>query len=373
MIPLHLPYYTQSARDSVKNFVLGLNEKDFHTELCKRFESDFNLKNTYLTKSCTNALEAIALLLELKSGDEVIIPSYTFVSTANAFVVFGATIVYADSCSNHPNVSVDSIFASITNKTKAIVVMHYGGVAIDKLNELREECDKRNIFLIEDAAHCMGAYLEKKHLGNFGHASTFSFHESKNITSIEGGLLVINHEPWLKKVDSIINKGTNRKEFEKKQASFYEWVSLGSSFKMNSLHAAILVEQIKYVNEINEKRIQLYNYYASELFSLKSNQLLNYTVPAENYRHNAHNFWIELQTEKKRNELQYYLAEKEIFSTFHYLALHNSPYGKKFNKGINLPNAEKFEKTLLRIPLFFQQTLEQASTVVKEIKNFFSE
>lgn len=371
MIPLHLPYYTQSARDSVKNFVLGLNEKDFHAELCQRFKNDFNLENTYLTKSCTNALEIIALLLELKSGDEVIIPSYTFVSTANAFAIFGATIVYADSCTNHPNVSYDSILSSINQNTKAIVVMHYGGVAVGDLQKLRMECDKRNIFLIEDAAHCMGAYLKDKHLGTFGHVSTFSFHESKNITSIEGGLLVINHEPWLQKVDAIINKGTNRKEFEKKQAAFYEWVSLGSSFKMNSLHAAILVEQIKYVNEINERRIQLYNFYASELNSLKSNNYFAFNLPDSDCKHNAHNFWIELQTEQKRNELQDYLKSKEIFSTFHYLALHNSPYGKKYNRGKKLPNAEKFEKTLLRLPLYFQQTIEQANIVVVELKNFF--
>lgn len=372
MIPLHLPYYTPSARNSVKNFVLGLNEKDFHGELSQIFRSDFNLSNTYLTKSCTNALEVIALLLDLNNTDEVIIPSYTFVSTANAFAIYGAKIVYADSEINHPNVSAQSILNAITTKTKAIVVMHYGGVAVSGLDNLRKECDNRNIFLIEDAAHCIGAYLNNTHLGNFGHASTFSFHESKNITCVEGGLLVINHEPWLKKVDSKLNKGTNRVQFEKKEASFYEWVSLGSSFKMDTLHAAILVEQIKFVKQINDKRIELYDLYTKQLESLKATKQLHFVIPEKEYKHNAHNFWIELRDEKTRNELTAYLKEKQIFSTFHYLALHKSPFGRKFHSGQALPNAEKFEKTLLRLPLYYQQTIEQAMTVVSEVKQFFS-
>lgn len=372
MIPLHLPYYTQSARNSVKNYVLGPNEKNFHAELDEIFSNDFNLKNTYLTKSCTNALETIALLLDLKNTDEVIIPSYTFVSTANAFAIFGAKIVYADSCVDHPNVSIDSILNSITKNTKAIVVMHYGGVAINNLEKLRAECDNRKIFLIEDAAHCIGAYLNNVHLGKFAHASTFSFHESKNITCIEGGLLVINHEPWLSKVDSLLNKGTNRVQFEKKQTAFYEWVSLGSSNKMNPLHAAILVEQIKYTKEVNEKRLELFNFYLRELKELKEKGNFYFSVPNNSCKHNAHNFWIELPNENMRNLLQRHLKEKEIFSTFHYLALHNSPFGKKFNNNKNLPNAEKFEKTLLRLPLYFQLTIEQAQIVVNEIKIFFS-
>jgi dTDP-4-amino-4,6-dideoxygalactose transaminase len=372
VIPLHLPYYTPSARNSVKNFVLGLNEKNFQTELAQIFKSDFNLNNTYLTKSCTNALEAIALLLDLNQTDEVIIPSYTFVSTANAFAVYGAKIVYADSEANHPNVSVNSILKAITPNTKAIVVMHYGGIAVNELEKLRLECDNRNIFLIEDAAHCMGAYLKDKHLGSFGHASTFSFHESKNITCVEGGLLVINHKPWLLKIDSILNKGTNRVQFEKKEAAFYEWVSLGSSFKMNSLHAAILVEQIKFVKEINDKRLEIYELYAKELEALRVAKYLHFEIPDKTYRHNAHNFWIELNDEKSRLELTAYLKEKQIFSAFHYLALHKSPFGKKFHTGNHLPNAEKFEQTLLRLPLYYQQSLEQAMTVAGEIKKFFT-
>jgi dTDP-4-amino-4,6-dideoxygalactose transaminase len=372
VIPLHLPYYSPSARDAVKNFVLDLNEEDFHSQLSQRFKSDFNFDHTYLTKSCTNALEAIALMLDLDHNDEVIIPSYTFVSTANAFAVYGAKIVYADSENDHPNVSVESILNAITHKTKAIVVMHYGGVAINGLKELRKVCDDRSIFLIEDAAHCIGAYLDNVHLGNFGHASTFSFHESKNLTCVEGGLLVINHEPWLKKIDSILNKGTNRVQFEKKEASFYEWVSLGSSFKMNSMHAVILLEQIKFVKQINDKRIELYDLYANELGSLRSAGKFKYVVPQKEFKHNAHNFWMELGYEKTRNELMAYLKERQIFSTFHYFALHKSPFGKKYHAGNSLPNAEKFEKTLLRLPLYYQQNIEQATMVVAEIKKFFN-
>jgi len=372
LIPLHLPYYAPSARDSVKNFVLGLNEKNFYAEVEETLRKDFGFEQVYLTKSCTNALEVIALLLDLKLNDEVIVPSYTFVSSANAFALFGAKIVYADSQDHHPNVSVESILKCITDKTKAIVVMHYGGVAIDELEMLRTECDKRKIFLIEDAAHCMGAYLKDKHLGKFGHASTFSFHESKNITCIEGGLLVINHEPWLQEVDSIINKGTNRAQFDSKKAAFYEWVSLGSSFKMNSLHAAILVEQIKFVKKINDRRLEIFDFYLTELNSLKQKNHFYYSVPKPEHKHNAHNFWIELPDENTRTALQKYLASKEIFSTFHYLALHLSPFGKQFHNQTELPNSVKYEKTLLRLPLYYQQTLDEAKTVVEEIKVFFS-
>ncbi len=370
MIPLHLPYYSQSARDSVKNFVLGLNEKNFHAELKERFQKSFSFKNSYLTKSCTNALEVIALLMDVKIGDEIIIPSYTFVSTANAFAIFGAKIVYADSLENNPNADTQSILNSITPKTKAIVVMHYGGVAIDNLNELRKVCDEKNIYLIEDAAHCIGAYLTNQHLGTFGHASTFSFHESKNITCIEGGLLVINHQPWLDKVDAILNKGTNRVQFEKKQAAFYEWVSLGSSFLMNPLHAAILVEQIKYVDEVNKKRVEIFNLYCQKLESLKRQKKIYFSIPESEKQHNAHNFWITLPNENERNSLQKHLTSKQIFSTFHYLALHISPFGKRFGE-FNLPNSVKFEKTLLRLPLYYQQTNAQVDEVCQTLNEYF--
>jgi len=372
MIPLHLPYYSQSAKESVRNFVLGLNERDFHTELSSLFQTQFNLQNTFLTKSCTNALEAIALLLEIKPGDEIIMPSYTFVSSANAFALFGAKIVFADSDNDHPNAGAKSLLALVTPKTKAILAMHYGAVAINDLELLREECDKKKIFLIEDAAHCMGAYFNDRHLGSFGHASAFSFHESKNVTCIEGGLLVINHAPWLDKINSILNKGTNRVAFEKKQVAFYEWVSLGSSFKMNALHAAILIEQIKHTKEINDKRIKLYKLYAEGLNPLKQQNKISFNVPSGNCRHNAHNFWIRTETAEQHAALQKHLAAKNIFSTFHYLALHNSPYGKKTYPGKTLRNAENFEKTLLRLPLYFQQEESELSTVINEVNRFFS-
>jgi dTDP-4-amino-4,6-dideoxygalactose transaminase len=372
VIPLHIPYYSVNTRNAVKNVVLGLNDKNYYTELSSQFETEFGFKHCYFTKSCTSALETIALLLELKQDDEIIVPSYTFVTSANAFAMFGATIVFADSCENHPNVSVDSIFEKITAKTRAIVVVHYGGIAVNGLENLRAECDKKNIFLIEDAAHTIDAYLNNKHLGLFGHAATFSFHESKNLTCVEGGLLLINHEAWCKRTDHIINKGTNRAQFESKHVAFYEWVDFGSSYKMDTLHAAILSEQLKDIKTVTKRRVEIYDRYVNGLKDLREKKHFYYpeSIPP-NTKHNAHIFWIVFPESDDRNKLHEYLKSKGIFTTFHYMALHKSPFGKKYHDGSQLPNSEKFEKKLLRLPLYFELSNEDVDRIITEITAFF--
>ncbi|HLP10778.1 MAG TPA: dTDP-4-amino-4,6-dideoxygalactose transaminase [Flavobacteriales bacterium] len=373
MIPLHIPYYSPTTRDAVKNVVLGLNDKNYYAELSTQFENEFGFKHSYFTKSCTSALETIALLLELKPGDEVIVPSYTFVTSANAFAMFGANIVFADSHENHPNVSVRSIVEKITPKTRAIVVVHYGGVAVEELENLRRECDKRNIFLIEDAAHAIGAYLNQKHLGLFGHAATFSFHESKNLTCVEGGLLLINHEPWCTRANYIINKGTNRAQFDSKHVAFYEWVDFGSSYKLDTLHAAILSEQLKNIREVTARRLEIYNLYENGLRPLHDKGAFYFQPHVEKaIRHNAHICWIVLPTAEEKNKLHAYLKSKEIFTTFHYLALHKSPFGKKYHNKTALPNSEKFETNLLRLPLYFQLSNNEVNYIISEIKNYYN-
>jgi len=372
VIPLHIPYYSSTTRNAVKNVILGLNDKNYYAELTTQFETGFGFKHVYFTKSCTSALETIALLLELKPGDEVIVPSYTFVTSANAFAMFGAKIVFADSSNNHPNISIESISQKITPKTRAIVVVHYGGIAVEGLQTLKEICDKQNIFLIEDAAHTIGSSIDNKHLGLFGHAATFSFHESKNLTCVEGGLLLINHEPWLKRAEFIINKGTNRAQFDNKHVAFYEWVDFGSSYKLDTLHAAILSEQLKDINEVTKKRVELYNRYVEGLKPMYDKEYFYYpaTLPA-NVQHNAHIFWILMPSPGAKNALHEHLKAKNIFTTFHYLALHKSPFGKKYHDNSPLPNSEKFEANLLRLPLYFQLTYEEADAVISEIKNFY--
>jgi dTDP-4-amino-4,6-dideoxygalactose transaminase len=375
MIPFNIPYYSTEARELLQKYVLGQIHPTGHGLVTSQFQSQFGFKKTIFTKSCTNALETIALLLNLKPNDEVIVPSFTFVSTANAFALFGAKLVFADSDSNHPNVSDQTVLPLITTKTKAVIVMHYGAVAVQGLEQIRKICDQKGILLIEDAAHCIGAKYNNRYLGTFGHGSTFSFHESKNVSSSEGGLLTLEENTeWFDQAQIIVHKGTNRTQFDQNKVSFYTWVGLGSNYKMENLNALLLSEQIKSVDAINSKRKEIFNFYSKQLDPLRKQAYIYYPDYDIEIDHNAHIFWILVHNNDVRNKLQDFLRQRNIVSTFHYQALHKSPYGKKFiSHQTELNNAVKFEENLLRLPLYYDLCIDDASKVVEAISNFFQQ
>ncbi len=342
-----------------------------YTQKCKLFfDEKYSFENTFLTSSCTHALEMAAILIDAKEGDEIIIPSYTFVSSANPFVLRGATVVFADSAVDSPNIDADKIEKLITSKTKAIVVVHYGGVACD-MNKIMEIANRHHIIVIEDAAHSIDAYYKEQPLGSFGHLSAFSFHDTKNISCGEGGMLVINDESLLKRAELIFEKGTNRAAFVRGDVDKYEWMDIGSSFTMSEITAAYLFSQLEELEEIQTKRKQLWSLYYHLLKPLQDKNYFDLPVLTENSFHNAHLFYIICDSPFQRQILMKYLSESGIPSSFHYSSLHLSPFYKSKYKGEPLVNADKYAAWLLRLPLHYYLKQQNIEFITDKIKSFF--
>lgn len=364
-IPFNKPYLsgseTQYIEDAVRTGKISGNGK--YTQMCQQyFETKYGFLKTLLTTSCTDALEMAAILIDIREGDEVIMPSYTFVSTANAFVLRGATIVFADSLSNHPNIDAASIESLITPKTKAIVPVHYAGMACD-MEQIMHLANKHNLFVIEDAAQAIDSYYtfrsgEKKPLGGIGHLAAFSFHETKNIIAGEGGMLVINDEQFIKRAEIIWEKGTNRSSFFRGEVDKYGWVDIGSSFLPSEIIAAFLWAQLQNLDQIQQKRIQLWNaYYLSLKNWADSNGIRLPEIP-EGATNNAHMFYLICTDSEQRTNLIHYLKEKGVWSVFHYISLHKSPYYSPKHDGRELQNTDFFTDALVRLPLFYELDVE---------------
>lgn len=341
------------------------------TQKCQQFfENKYGIKKALLTTSCTDALEMCALLLNIEEGDEVIMPSYTFVSTANAFVLRGAKIVFADSKFDHPNIDETKLEALITKKTKAIVVVHYAGVACE-MDTIMALAKKHHIFVVEDAAQAIDSYYKGNPLGSIGHLATFSFHETKNIISGEGGLLAINDEQFADRAEIIWEKGTNRSAFFKGEVDKYGWVDVGSSFLPSEVIAAFLWAQLENIDNIQEKRKVLWTQYYSELRSLE--QLHYFKLPSvpKYATNNAHIFFLVCRSIKERTDLIAYLKENHINAVFHYLSLHSSPYYIKKHDGRKLHMCDAFSNRLIRLPLFYGLTSQEVKTVANIIRTFY--
>ena len=328
----------------------------------------------FLTSSCTDALEMSALLCNLEPGDEVILPSYTFVSTANAFYLRGAKLVFIDTECKFPNIDTNKIEALITKKTKAIVCVHYGGFSCDmeKLLELKR---KYNLNLIEDAAQAFDNFYidnigNKIPLGSIGDYGTFSFHETKNISCGEGGLFVVNNDQF-KRAEVIWEKGTNRSSFHRGEVNKYEWVDVGSSFLMSDITAYVLYQNLKRYKKIQKKRVKLWHLY-NELLQPLINEgyIENVDYPKYSTK-NGHNFFIVLKSKEELEKLKLILLNKKISTVTHYTPLHNSKFFKKYYKGEELVNTIKFSDRLLRLPLHYYLTKQDVSFVCKSITNFF--
>ncbi len=378
MIPFNKPYLTgkemQYIEEAVKSGKISGN--GFFTKKCQEFfEKEFGFKKTLLTTSCTDALEMAAILADIKEGDEVIVPSFTFVSTALAFVRQGADIVFADSYSDNPNIDADQIEALITEKTKAIVVVHYAGVACD-MDKIMSIANKHGIIVIEDAAQAIDSYYiskdgTKKALGSIGHISAFSFHETKNIISGEGGMLCINDDRFIQRAEIIWEKGTNRSQFFRGEVDKYSWVDTGSSFLPSEIISAFLWAQIENMGDIQNKRIKIWNRYYEGLSSFEPVSIKRPKLPLvpEYATNNAHMFYLVCDNVDDRTKFIQHLKDKGILSVFHYLSLHKSSYYEKYStRKSELPNSDMFSDCLVRLPLFYELTDEQVEYIINTIK-----
>ena len=378
MIPFNKPYLTgkemQYIEDAVKSGKISGN--GLFTKKCQEFfEKEFGFKKTLLTTSCTDGLEMAAILADIKEGDEVIVPSFTFVSTALAFVRQGADIVFADSYSDNPNIDADQIEALITEKTKAIVVVHYAGVACD-MDKIMSIANKHGIIVIEDAAQAIDSYYiskdgTKKALGSIGHLSAFSFHETKNIISGEGGMLCINDDRFIQRAEIIWEKGTNRSQFFRGEVDKYSWVDTGSSFLPSEIISAFLWAQIENMRDIQDKRIKIWNRYYDGLSNFEPVSIKKPKLPLvpEYATNNAHMFYLVCDNVNDRTRFIQHLKDKGILSVFHYLSLHKSSYYEKYStRKSELPNSDMFSDCLVRLPLFYELTDEQVEYIINTIK-----
>ena len=371
MIPFNKPYITGKESHymykSVYDGHISGNGR-FTKKVQTFFEEKWGFKKFILTTSCTDALEMVALLLEIKESDEIIVPSYTFVSTALAFVRQGAKIIFADSHADRPGIDEDKIEPLITNKTKAIVLVHYAGVACD-MDKVMILAEKYNLFVVEDAAQAVDSYYNGNALGGIGHFGTFSFHETKNIQSGEGGMLVINDERFVKRAEIIWEKGTNRAEFFRGEVDKYSWVDIGSSFLPADYVAGFLYAQLESIEIIQNKRKILWDRYHSGLRGLSE---ISLPVIPEFSTNNAHMYYIICKDNTKRDSLIKYLKSKGIHAVFHYLSLHQSAYSelRGFNTA-SLVNSDFFTNNLVRLPLYFELSFEQQDYIINTIKSFF--
>ncbi|RFC55735.1 dTDP-4-amino-4,6-dideoxygalactose transaminase [Brumimicrobium aurantiacum] len=360
MTPFNKPYLTGKETHYIYEAVNSgkISGNGMFTQRCQNyFEEKYGFEKCLLTTSCTDALEMSAILCDIKPGDEVIIPSYTFVSTALAFVRQGAKIVFADSRKDNPNIDENKIEALITSKTKAIVPVHYAGVAceMDKIMELAE---KYKLFVVEDAAQAIDSFYTgkdgvRKSLGSIGHFGCFSFHETKNIQCGEGGMLAINDNRFLKRSEIIWEKGTNRAEFFRGEVDKYGWVDTGSSFLPSEVTAAFLYAQVENIEKIQRKRKAIWEKYYELLSPISNSKFRLPEIPVF-ATNNAHMFYLIFSSIDERSKAIEKLKSKNISSVFHYLSLHSSPYYIEKHDGRNLQEADKFTKCLLRLPLFFE-------------------
>lgn len=368
MIPFNKPYLTGKEAHYMYEAVYGgkLSGNGIFTKKCQEyFEKQYGFKKSLLTTSCTDALEMCAILADIQPGDEVIVPSYTFVSTALAFVRQGAKIVFADSCPDNPNIDTTRIEELITPKTKAIVPVHYAGVACD-MDPIMDLARKYNLLVIEDAAQAIDSYYKGKPLGSIGHLAAFSFHETKNIISGEGGMLAINDERFIRRAEIIWEKGTNRAEFFRGEVNKYGWVDTGSSFLPSEVIAAFLWAQLENLEAIQQRRKAIWNRYNDALLAADLSKISLPNIP--NYAtNNAHMYYLVCQSLEQRTELIKRLKENEILAVFHYLALHNSEYYRDKHDGRNLNNTDRFADCLVRLPMFYELTNAQIDKIVQII------
>jgi len=378
-IPFNKPHLTgKEAHYMLEAVQTGkLSGNGVFTKRCQQFfEERYGFKKCLLTTSGTDALEMCAMLCDLKPGDEVIIPSYTFVSTALAFLREGAKVVFADSMKRNPNLDAEALESLITPRTKVIVPVHYAGVACD-MDAIMAVANRHNLLVVEDAAQAIDSYYRSpvtgnlSPLGKIGHLSAFSFHETKNITAGgEGGLLVVNDERFIRRAEIIWEKGTNRAEFFRGAVNKYGWVDMGSSFLPAEINAAFLWAQLENLDVIQNKRKQLWNRYYELLKPLAGKGYFKLPDLPEYASNNAHMFYLVLPDLEKRTALIQHLKDNGIMAVFHYLSLHSSAYYADKHDGRELPECDRYADTLVRLPMYYDLEIEQVEKICELIVNF---
>lgn len=353
MIDFNRPHLTGNELKYIREAVndnLKISGNGVFTKRCQHFfETRYGFKKCLLTTSCTDALEMAAILCDTQPGDEVIVPSYTFVSSALAFVRAGAKIVFADSMERNPNIDAEKLEELITPRTKAIVPVHYAGVACD-MDRIMEIAERHGLLVVEDAAQAIDSFYKGRPLGSIGHLAAFSFHETKNIISGEGGMLVINDERFIRRAEIIWEKGTNRAEFFRGEVNKYGWCDTGSSFLPSEIIAAFLWAQLEGMEGIQNKRKELWNRYYELLSPIANGHFRLPDIP-DYATNNAHMFYLACNNIEERTALIKKLRENDIQAVFHYLSLHSSPFYKEKHDGRDLPNCDWYADCLVRLPM----------------------
>ncbi len=374
VIPFNKPYLTGKEGHYIYQAVLSgkISGDGVFTKRCHGYlEERFGFNKCLLTTSCTDALEMAALLIDIQPGDEVIMPSYTFVSTANAFVLRGAKIVFCDSRKDHPGMDEDAVEALVTERTKAVVPVHYAGVACD-MDKIMAVAARHHLFVIEDAAQAIDSYYTGKDgvrrpLGSIGHLAAFSFHETKNIMSGEGGMLVINDSQFLNRAEIIREKGTNRSQFFRGEVDKYSWVDVGSSFLPSDIIAAFLFAQLENLDDIQDRRKKIWAAYHEGLKPLEDKGLFRLPVIPSFATNNAHMFYLVFNNLEERVEFTRLLKEHNIYAVFHYLSLHKSPYYSSRYEASELPETDRYTDCLLRLPMYYELDVLKVIEVINKI------
>lgn len=374
MIPFNKPYFSGRELNYLETVCHSttMSGNGQFTKKCHSFlEERYGFKKCLLATSGTDALEMCAMLCDLKPGDEVIVPSYTFVSTALAFLREGAQVVFADSCGTTPNMEVAQIEPLINEHTKVIVVVHYAGVAVD-MDPIMKLAAKHNIIVVEDAAHSIDSYYKGRPLGSIGHLGAFSFHETKNISSGEGGMLIVNDERFIRRSEIVWEKGTNRAEFYRGMVNKYGWCDMGSSFLPSEFNAAYLWAQLEQLNDIQGKRKHIWKMYYTGLNGKIGDKIRMPFVP-DYATNNGHMFYLVCESLNYRTKLMSFLKENGIQTTFHYLPLHSSEYYKNKHDGRKLANCDHYGDCLVRLPLFYELKDEEVELVINKIIEFVNQ
>lgn len=373
MIPFNKPLITGKEQEYL-NKVIENNKFSGNGEFTQRcskiLEQKIGCAKAIMTPSCTDALEMAGLLCNLKPGDEVIMPSYTFVTTAGAFALRGVDFAWCDIREDTKNIDETKIESLITPRTKAVVVVHYAGVAC-QMDVIRDICRRYDLFLVEDAAQAIDCSFNGKPLGGFGDLAALSFHETKNIQCGEGGALLVNNPDMIERAQFIRDKGTNRFHFNQGIVDKYTWVELGASYLMSELQAAFLYPQLLESGNINQNRLKTWNLYYQSLEDQLSGEKLPIIPP--NVEHSGHMFYIILDNHQQRQNIIEFLDNHGIMAIFHYVPLHRAPYWKGKYDRIYLPVTDRVSETLLRLPLYYNMTGEELEYVVKYITRFFRE
>jgi len=373
-IPFNKPYLSgkeiQYIQNAVQNGKLSGNGE--YTRKCQTFlKEKYGFEKCLLTTSGTDALEMAAILVDIMPGDEVIMPSYTFTSTANAFILRGAKIIFADSRVDFPGINEDSIESLVTLRTKVIVPVHYAGVACD-MDKIMDIAGKYNLFVIEDAAQAINSFYTgkdgvKRALGSIGHLAAFSFHETKNIISGEGGMLVINHSQFNSRAETIWEKGTNRSAFSRGEVKKYQWIDVGSSYLPSEILSAFLWAQLENLDDIQQKRLNIWNQYYLGLKDWATKNKVSIPIIPDFATNNAHMFYLVFNSIAQRESIREELQEKGILSVFHYLSLHKSPYYEPNHDNRILHMSDQYSDCLLRLPLFYELMPKNIDFIVETI------